>query len=108
SAAGLTLLRRLLSRAGSLYARVVLGLAVRDLTGGFKRYTREALDRVLLRLAAVSERIRTVAAERRVDWRRIVGLYVGRIFEQAKERREFLVFGRPLIGEAGIEEVVEC
>ena len=30
------LLRRLLSRGGSLYARSVLGLEIRDLTGGFK------------------------------------------------------------------------
>jgi dolichol-phosphate mannosyltransferase len=36
--------RRLLSRAGSLYARAVLGLGVRDLTGGFKCFRREVLE----------------------------------------------------------------
>jgi dolichol-phosphate mannosyltransferase len=35
--------RRLLSRGGSLYARLVLGLAVRDLTGGFKCWRAPAL-----------------------------------------------------------------
>jgi dolichol-phosphate mannosyltransferase len=40
---GLTLLRRMLSRGGCLYARAVLGVAVRDLTGGFKCYRRETL-----------------------------------------------------------------
>jgi len=35
--------RRLLSRGGSLYARMVLGVAVRDLTGGFKCFRRETL-----------------------------------------------------------------
>src|SRR3954452_24761466 len=41
------LLRRTISRGGSWYARVVLGVNVRDLTGGFKCFRRgvlEALD----------------------------------------------------------------
>jgi dolichol-phosphate mannosyltransferase len=44
---GLT--RRLLSRGGSWYARRVLGLEVRDLTGGFKCFHREVLEQVDLR-----------------------------------------------------------
>jgi dolichol-phosphate mannosyltransferase len=36
--------RRLLSRAGSLYARTILGVDVRDLTGGFKCFRREVLE----------------------------------------------------------------
>lgn len=40
------LLRRVVSRAGSTYARLLLGLPTRDLTGGFKCYRREALARV--------------------------------------------------------------
>lgn len=40
---GWPLKRRLLSRGGSLYARTVLGVDVRDLTGGFKCFRREAL-----------------------------------------------------------------
>ena len=40
------LLRRLISRGGSLYARTILGLSVRDLTTGFKAYTRRALERI--------------------------------------------------------------
>jgi dolichol-phosphate mannosyltransferase len=36
--------RYLLSKGGSLYARVVLDVAVRDLTTGFKAYTRHALE----------------------------------------------------------------
>jgi dolichol-phosphate mannosyltransferase len=42
-----SLSRRIISRGGSLYARTILGLPVRDLTGGFKcfrRRTLEALD----------------------------------------------------------------
>jgi dolichol-phosphate mannosyltransferase len=38
--------RQALSRAGSAYARVVLGLAVRDLTGGFKCFRREVLEAI--------------------------------------------------------------
>jgi dolichol-phosphate mannosyltransferase len=36
--------RRLLSRGGSLYARTILGLPVRDLTGGFKCFRRKVLE----------------------------------------------------------------
>ena len=38
------LLRRAISRGGSVYARAVLGLGVRDLTGGFKCFRREVLE----------------------------------------------------------------
>jgi dolichol-phosphate mannosyltransferase len=38
--------RRLVSRGGSWYARRVLGLAIRDLTGGFKCFRREVLEAI--------------------------------------------------------------
>lgn len=38
--------RRLLSRAGSWYARTILRVPVRDVTGGFKCYRRELLERL--------------------------------------------------------------
>jgi len=38
--------RRLISRGGSLYARVVLGVGVRDLTGGFKCFRRAVLETI--------------------------------------------------------------
>ena len=37
-------LRRLVSRGGSWYARVILGVKVRDLTGGFKCFRRSVLE----------------------------------------------------------------
>jgi dolichol-phosphate mannosyltransferase len=40
------LVRRLVSRGGSWYARTVLGLPVRDLTGGFKCFRREVLEAI--------------------------------------------------------------
>ena len=40
------LVRRAISRWGSLYAQVLLGLGVRDLTGGFKCYRRAVLERI--------------------------------------------------------------
>jgi dolichol-phosphate mannosyltransferase len=36
--------RRFVSRGGSWYSRIVLGLKVRDLTGGFKCFRREVLE----------------------------------------------------------------
>ena len=38
--------RRLVSAGGSLYARLVLGVPVRDLTGGFKCYRRRVLEHI--------------------------------------------------------------
>src|SRR5262245_11336699 len=40
------LLRRFVSRGGCLYAEVLLGLRVRDLTGGFKCFRRAALEAI--------------------------------------------------------------
>jgi dolichol-phosphate mannosyltransferase len=38
--------RRAVSRGGSAYARLVLGVGVRDLTGGFKCFRREVLEAI--------------------------------------------------------------
>ena len=40
------LLRQFISRGGSLYARIVLGVRVRDLTAGFKCFRREVLETI--------------------------------------------------------------
>jgi dolichol-phosphate mannosyltransferase len=40
------LVRRAISRWGSLYAQVILGVHVRDLTGGFKCYRRTVLETI--------------------------------------------------------------
>jgi dolichol-phosphate mannosyltransferase len=40
------LLRRFVSRGGCLYAQVLLGVRVRDLTGGLKCFRRETLDAI--------------------------------------------------------------
>ncbi len=40
------LLRRFVSEGGSTYARLVLGLHVKDLTGGFKCFRREVLEAI--------------------------------------------------------------
>jgi dolichol-phosphate mannosyltransferase len=39
-------IRRMISRGGSLYARVALGIPIRDLTGGFKCFRRGVLESV--------------------------------------------------------------
>ena len=40
------LLRRMISRGGGIYARLILGVRVRDLTGGFKCIRREVLEAI--------------------------------------------------------------
>lgn len=49
STEGWTLRRRLLSRAGGVYARTVLGVTIRDLTAGFVCYRRGVLEALDLR-----------------------------------------------------------
>jgi dolichol-phosphate mannosyltransferase len=41
--------RELISRGGSAYARMVLGVPIRDVTGGYRAYRRPVLDEVLAR-----------------------------------------------------------
>lgn len=43
---GWGLLRKMISRGGSFYARIILGIPVQDLTGGFNLWKREVLDRI--------------------------------------------------------------
>jgi dolichol-phosphate mannosyltransferase len=46
-------MRKIISRGGSLYARTILGVPVRDLTGGFKCFRRHVLEAIDLdRVAA--------------------------------------------------------
>ncbi|MGI5836016.1 MAG: polyprenol monophosphomannose synthase [Chloroflexota bacterium] len=40
------LLRKLISRGGSLYSQLILGVGVRDLTGGFKLFRRQVLESI--------------------------------------------------------------
>jgi dolichol-phosphate mannosyltransferase len=46
------LMRRAISRWGSLYAQILLGLSIRDLTGGFKCYRRAVLETIDLEAVA--------------------------------------------------------
>jgi len=39
-------LRKIISRGGSLYARTILGIPVRDVTGGFKCFRRQVLEAI--------------------------------------------------------------
>jgi dolichol-phosphate mannosyltransferase len=41
-------IRKIISRGGSLYARTILGLPIRDLTGGFKCFRRNVLESINL------------------------------------------------------------
>ena len=51
---GWPLRRKLVSRAGTIFARTLLLLPYRDLTGGFKAWRRELLEAIRLRQASAS------------------------------------------------------
>ncbi|MCC2645739.1 MAG: dolichyl-phosphate beta-D-mannosyltransferase [Burkholderiales bacterium] len=40
------IIRKIISQGGSMYSRFILGLPIRDLTGGFKCYRREVLEKI--------------------------------------------------------------
>ena len=64
------LLRRVISEGGSTYARIVLGLKVKDLTGGFKCFRREVLETIHLesvRSRAGRSRPRSAATKLRLN-----------------------------------------
>ncbi len=66
------LLRRVISRGGSLYAQILLGLRVRDLTGGFKCYRRavlETIDLDAIRSRGYAFQIETTYRALRKDFR---------------------------------------
>ena len=76
--------RRILSRAGNLYVRLLLGLPVADATSGFRVYRREALREL------VAQRLRSEGYAFQVElayraWRR--GLVVGEVPIAFEERR---------------------
>lgn len=45
---GWSALRNFISKGGSLYSRIVLGCSVKDLTGGFNMWRKEALEKINL------------------------------------------------------------
>jgi dolichol-phosphate mannosyltransferase len=61
--------RRLLSRGGTAYARAVLGLPFRDLTGGFKCFRRSVLEELQRTGALQSVRPRGYGFQIEVTWR---------------------------------------
>lgn len=65
STPGWTWDRRLVSRGGNVYARAVLGLPFRDLTGGFKCFRREVIETVDL----TAIRSRGYAFQVELTWR---------------------------------------
>ena len=58
-----SMLRRAISRGGSAYARLALGVGVRDLTGGFKCFRREVLEGKAEEPQAVLAALDAVTAE---------------------------------------------
>jgi dolichol-phosphate mannosyltransferase len=78
-------LRRAISRGGSAYARLVLGVDVRDLTGGFKCFRREVLEAIDLD----SVRSRGYAFQVELTYRAIrLGFSVAEVPIVFRERRE--------------------
>ncbi len=68
-----SLSRRLISRSGNLYVRLVLGLPVHDTTAGFKAFRRDALER----LGAVESASNGYCFQIEITWRAVrLGLRV--------------------------------
>jgi len=91
-------LRRGISRSGGSYARLVLGVGVRDLTGGFKCFRREVLEAI--DLGAVSSRGYAFQVE--MTYRAIgLGFRVTEIPIVFRDRREGVSkMNAPIVAEA--------
>lgn len=93
---GWELKRHLLSRGGSLYSRWALGLPIRDLTTGFKGYSRralEALEVTSLRSNGYSFQIETTyrAIRRGLRVEEVPIVFVDRRVGQSKMSREIFL-----------------
>jgi dolichol-phosphate mannosyltransferase len=73
--------RYFISKGGSLYSRVILGLPIRDLTSGYKAYTRRALEAIFVdRTLGRSKMSRKIFAEAvAVVWRLRLDTLRGRL-----------------------------
>lgn len=91
-------LRRAISRGGGLYARLALGVGVRDLTGGFKCFRREVLEAIDLD----SVRSRGYAFQVETTYRAIRrGFRVAEVPIVFRERRAGASkMGAPIVAEA--------
>ena len=78
------LLRRILSRGGNLYARMLLGFPVRDATSGYRVFRREALEELMRDWARTEGYAFQVELAYRA-WRR--GLSVGEVPITFEDRR---------------------
>jgi dolichol-phosphate mannosyltransferase len=78
------LVRRIVSRGGCLYAQILLGLGVRDLTGGFKCFRRAALEAIDLDALSAHGYAFQIETTYRV---RLAGLHVREIPITFVERR---------------------
>jgi len=78
------LMRRFVSRGGCLYAQILLGMSVRDLTGGFKCFRRTALEAIDLNALSAHGYAFQIEATYRV---RRAGLRVAEIPITFVERR---------------------
>ena len=88
--------RHVLSKGGSLYSRLILGVRVRDLTTGFKAYTRKALETIDLstvRSNGYSFQIETTfrALERGLEVVEVPIVFVDRRVGQSKMSRRIFV-----------------
>jgi dolichol-phosphate mannosyltransferase len=90
--------RRAISRGGNAYARLVLGVGVRDLTGGFKCFRREALEAIDLDSIAA----RGYAFQVETTYRAIrLGFRVAEVPIVFRERRAGRSkMGAPIVAEA--------
>ena len=88
--------RHLISKGGSLYARSILGLGIRDLTSGFKAFTRRALEAIdfgTVRSSGYSFQIEMTfrAARKRMRIVEVPIVFVDRTLGRSKMSRRIFV-----------------
>lgn len=88
--------RKLISRLGGIYAGLILGVPIKDLTGGFKVWRRDALEQI--ELASIHSdgycfQIETTyrAIQKDVSWRQVPITFADRVAGKSKLSRRVVV-----------------
>src|SRR5947209_1574849 len=92
--------RRLLSRGGSIYARLMLGLPIHDLTGGFKGFRRQVLEALISELNTIRSNgyafqieVTYLCARHGFRIKEVPILFEDRLVGQSKMNRRIIVEG---------------
>jgi dolichol-phosphate mannosyltransferase len=103
--------RKLISRAGGIYAGIILGVPIRDLTGGFKVWRRETLQDIELESIhsdGYSFQIETTyrALRKRHTWQQVPITFHDRVAGRSKLSRRVVIEAALMVWHLRVRQVM--